>query len=380
VVGGHSFWQLSVYSFAMRNTWRFLHSLVWVAAVLFSFGAMVATAQPAHTVLQPKVVVVAFFEVGEDTGDRPGELQFWVERDHLDRRIDVPGMTRAVRANAAGTEIAVAVGPGNIKPGVNLMALGSDPRFDLRESHWLINGIAGISPEDGTLGAAVWTDFVVNGDLAKEIDPREIPAGWPDGFMSLDGTTQADAKGGAGWEDDVRKWGGDEARANRRGNVIRMNLALMRWAYGMTKEMELPEDVAMKGLRSHYKSAAGTKSGPKVQVGANIATEIFWHGAKMDAWAHRWVGFETDGVAKFGTTAMNDSGAMLALQALTKQGKVDWNKALLLRTASNFDMPPEGVTAAENLASENHGSYTAYLPALEAAYSVGERVVGEWMK
>jgi len=43
-------------------------------------------------------------------------------------------------------------------------------------------------------------------------------------------------------------------------------------------------------------------------------------------------------------------------------------------------MPPEGVTAAENLASENHGSYTAYLPALEAAYSVGERVVGEWMK
>jgi hypothetical protein len=25
--------------------------------------------------------------VGEDTGDRPGELQFRVERDHLDRNI-----------------------------------------------------------------------------------------------------------------------------------------------------------------------------------------------------------------------------------------------------------------------------------------------------
>jgi len=359
---------------------RFFAVLSVVGFLVWALGARWGMAQMGSTPLRPKVVVVVYFEVGEDTGDRPGELQFWVERDHLDRKIEVPGMSRAVRANAAGTEIAVAVGPGNIKPGVNLMALGSDPRFDLRESHWLINGIAGISPEDGTVGAAVWTGFVVNGDLAKEIDPREIPAGWPDGFLSLDGTTQTDPKGGAGWEDDVRKWSGNEAHANRRGNVIRMNLGLMRWAYVMTKGMELPEDAAMKGLRLQYKNAAGTKTGPKVQMGANMATEIFWHGTKMDAWAHRWVTFETDGVAKLGTTAMNDTGAMLALQSLTQQGKADWNKALLLRTASNFDMPPAGITAAENLASEKHGSYTAYLPALEAAYAVGERVVGEWMK
>ena len=65
-------------------------------------------------------------------------------------------------------------------------------------------------------------------------------------------------------------------------------------------------------------------------------------GAKMDAWAHRWVTFETDGVAKLGTTAMNDTGAMLALQALTAEGKANWDKAVLLRTASNFDMPEPG--------------------------------------
>ena len=100
----------------------------------------------------------------------------------------------------------------------------------------------------------------------------------------------------------------------------------------------------------------------------------------MDAWAHRWVAFETDGVARFGTTAENDSGAMLALQSLTQQGNADWNRALLLRAASNFDMPPPGVTPADNLASEQHGAYTAYLPALEAAHAVGHRVVAEWLK
>jgi purine nucleoside permease len=331
-------------------------------------------------VLHPRVVIVSYFEIGSDTGDRPGELQFWVERDHLDRTVEVAGMSRAVRANHDGSEIAVAVGPGNINPAVNLMALGADPRFDLHNAHWLLNGIAGISPLDGTVGAAVWTDFVINGDLAKEIDPREIPSTWKDGFMSLDGESPQDPKGGAGWEDDVRRWTGSEARANRRGNVIRLNTALLQWAYGLTKNTALPEDDAMRKLRLSYRGFPGTLQGPRVQVGANLATEIFWHGHYMDAWAHRWIGFETDGAGHLATTSMNDTGALLALQALTRQGKTDWNNALLLRTASNFDMPPSGVTAAQNLARERHGSYTGYMPALEAAYRTGHVIVAEWLK
>jgi purine nucleoside permease len=330
-------------------------------------------------VYRPRVVVVTYFEVGQDTGDRPGELQYWVERDGLTRTIDVPGMTHPVRANADASEIAVTVGPGNIKPGVNLMALGADPRFDLHRSYWLINGIAGVSPADGTIGDAFWTDFVINGDLTKEIDARELPAGWKDGYFSLDGTSFGDAKGGAGWEDDVRKWGGNEARANRRGNVIRMNAALLKWAYGLTRNVPLSEDAAMRSLRAKYGTQGPTGAGPRVRIGANLAAETFWHGAKLDAWAHRWVTFETDSGAGLGTTAMNDSGALLALQTLTIQRKADWNRALLLRTASNFDMPPPGMTAAQDLAAEQHGAYTAYLPALEAAYAVGHKVVSAWM-
>jgi purine nucleoside permease len=341
---------------------------------------MVCTAARAQTsdVFRPKVVVVTYFEVGKDSGDRPGELQFWVERDHLSRTIDVPGMTHAVRANGDASEIAVTIGPGNIKPGINLMALGADPRFDLRRSYWLINGIAGVSPADGTIGDAFWTDFVINGDLIKEIDAREIPNEWSDGFFALDGSAPGDPKA-AGWEDDVRKWTGDDAKANRRGNVIRLNSALVNWADGLTKDMPLAEDSAMKSLRLKYGTQGPTASGPRVHMGANLATEVFWHGAKLDAWAHRWVTFETDGVAHLGTTAMNDSGALLALHALTAQGKADWNRALVLRTVSNFDMPPPGVTAAQNVAAEQHGSYTAYLPALETAYAVGHRVVAAWM-
>jgi purine nucleoside permease len=348
---------------------------------LLACVVVVCTAARAQSsgVFRPKVVVVTYFEVGQDTGDRPGELQYWVERDHLTRTITVLGMTHAVRANADASEIAVTIGPGNIKPGINLMALGADARFDLRQSYWLINGIAGVSPADGTVGDAFWTDFVINGDLAKQIDGREIPSEWSDGFLSLDGSAPRDPKGGAGWEDDVSKWTGDDAKANRRGNVIRLNRTLLKWAYALTKDAPLQEDVAMKALRLRYGSAGPTGSGPRVRIGANLATEVFWHGAKLDAWAHRWVTFETSGVARMGTTAMNDSGTLLALQALTAQDKADWNRALVLRTASNFDAPPPGTTAAESLAAEQHGAYTAYLPALETAYAVGHRVVAAWM-
>src|ERR1700733_13943036 len=130
-------------------------ALIAVACISCSVGQSMI-----DTVLRPKVVVVAYFEVGADTGDTPGELQFWVERDHLDRVINVPGMSRPIRANADGSEIAMAVGPGNIRPSVNLMAFGLSPQFDVRKSYWLINGIAGVSPKEIPLASAIWTDYV----------------------------------------------------------------------------------------------------------------------------------------------------------------------------------------------------------------------------
>src|SRR4051812_24352859 len=95
------------------------------AIVLLPF----ASAEEAK--LQPKVVVVAMFEVGADKGDTPGELQFWVEREHLDRVIPLPAAYHDVRANADGSVIAILTGVGNTNAAASITALGCDPRFDL---------------------------------------------------------------------------------------------------------------------------------------------------------------------------------------------------------------------------------------------------------
>ena len=50
---------------------------------------------------------------------------------------------------------------------------------------------------------------------------------------------------------------------------------------------------------------------------------------------------------------------------------------LVLRTVSNYDRQPRGMTAAESLANQRVSKFGAYLPSLESAYAVGHVVVSE---
>src|SRR5271167_1208925 len=141
-------------------------------------------AVPAAAPIPVKVVVVAMFELGADTGDAPGEYQFWVEREHLDQTIPFPAGYHDLRMNSNGV-LAVLTGQGTAKAASTIMALGLDPRFDLSKAYWVVAGIAGADPAKATLGSAVWTDWVVDGDLGYEIDAREIPADWTTGYVPL---------------------------------------------------------------------------------------------------------------------------------------------------------------------------------------------------
>ena len=57
------------------------------------------------------------------------------------------------------------------------MGLGMDSRFDFRRTYWLVAGIAGIDPLQGTVGSGAWADFVVDASLAHYIDASEAAPG-----------------------------------------------------------------------------------------------------------------------------------------------------------------------------------------------------------
>ena len=324
--------------------------------------ALLSPALPAaEAIIRPKVVIVTMFELGADTGDAPGEFQFWVEREKLDHVIALPAAAHAVRANADGSVIGIVTGMGNSNAAATLMALGLDPRFDLSKSYWLIAGIAGLDPADASVGSAVWTDFAVEGDLGHEIDAREIPADWKTGYVPLRKKKPYELP--------------LQPAAERADHCYPLNPALLQWAYALTKDTPLVDNADVRAFRARYSDHPKALLPPSVLIGSTLASSTYWHGKLLDTWANDWVAYYTEGRGNFMTTAMEDTGSLRALTNLTRAGRADVNRVLLLRTASNFDQQPPGLTAAESLGGEKIGHYSAYLPSLEAAYTVGSKVV-----
>jgi len=324
--------------------------------LLASLAAPCATAKPRP--IQVKVVVVAMFEAGEDTGDQPGELQYWVERDHLDRVYPMPAAYHAVRMNASG-EMAVLTGQGTAHAAATIMAVGLDPRFDFSHAYWIVAGIAGGSPDRISLGSAAWARYVVDGDLAYEIDAREIPSDWSTGYIPL------------------RKAKPFETPAEPlSGQVYALNAPLAQWAFNLTQSINLGDSDKLKEIRSNFDGAFAGRP-PFVTIGDELSSSTYWHGQLFDAWAAQWVPYFTGGKGVFSTTAMEDTGTLQSLEFLAYAGRVDLNRVLVLRTVSNYDRQPRGVNASESLAKQRIGAYAAYLPSLEAAYRVGHAVVNE---
>jgi len=323
--------------------------------ILFTAHGLTLCAAPRRIAV--KVVVVAMFEMGADTGDRPGELQNWVERDHLDRVFPLPAGYHAVRMNSSG-EMAVLTGQGTAHAAATIMALGLDPRFDFSHAYWIIAGIAGGNPQRISLGSAAWARWVVDGDLGYEIDAREIPPGWSTGILPLRKSRPFEPP--AAPQDD---------------QVYALNAGLTEWAYNLTSTVPLADSDKLKEIRTGFDGAA--QRPPFVTMGDEISSSTYWHGKLLDAWASEWVSYFTGGQGQFMTTAMEDTGTLLSLKSLADAGRVNWQRVLVLRTVSNFDQQPRGLNAADSLARQRIGSYSAYLPSLEAAYTVGHTVVNE---
>src|ERR1700733_13807101 len=96
-------------------------SLLLLAAALVSPFASSAQA-PAK--IPVKVVVLAMFEVGNDTGDFPGEFQHWAEGEHLTKRFPLPSAYHDAMMNDDGV-LGIVTGIGTARAAATVMALGS---------------------------------------------------------------------------------------------------------------------------------------------------------------------------------------------------------------------------------------------------------------
>lgn len=329
-----------------------------IVCILLGLCYVTGCAKPASTVVEPKIVIVTMFERGNDTGDEAGEFQLWNERRDLYQVFPFHGH-HDLHYNPNSGILAIVTGVGTAKAAASIMALGMDPRFDLSQSYWLVAGIAGFDPQDASLGSAAWAEWLVDGDLSHEIDAREKPEDWEWGYIARFTKTPFDPN-----------------RPEPRGEVFRLNPDLVHWAYELTKDTKLADTPALQEARSPYTNYEKAQLAPFVLKGDHLAALTFWHGEILNGWANAWVDYWSDGQGEFVSSAMEETGTFQSLTYLHNIKRADKNRVLVLRTASNYTVPPPGVSAAENLLRENDG-YSGLDSAVESAYTVGSVVVDE---
>jgi len=325
--------------------------------VLFAIASLAPASHAKSKPWPVRVVILATFEPGEDTGDRPGEFQFWVEREHLDEKLDFPGGERPLRSNADHTVIGMVTGTTLVNAGASVMALGLDPRFDLTHAYWLMNGIAGVNPEVASLASAAWASYVVN-DVAREIDPREAPADWPYGLFAIGAlrpNTLPD----------------QPLVASDRIGAYALNAGLADWAFQLTKDLKLGDTPEMQTARAVWQGFPNAQRPPFVLKGDSFASDYYWHGKIMTRYADDWVKLWTGGKGTFVMTEMEDSAVAEALRRLDAMHRADFRRLMVLRTGSDYCMPAPGQTAVASVTAP----YVAYIPALESAYATGSTVI-----
>jgi purine nucleoside permease len=359
----------------MGRNMRSLISSMALAAAAFPATARAAEppvpAIPKIVPIPVKVIVIANFEPGADTGDAPGEFQFWAEREKLTEVIPLKGALHPLRRNADGLYGMVWGSPDTMVGGVaeQLMSLILDPRFDFTHTYWLFTGISGVDPDLASVGSAAWSRWVVQGDTLRELDDREAPKSWPYGLFAIGADEPnklpANTESFAGFTD-----------TGKLAMSVRLNQGLASWAYAMTKDVAIPDSPDLQKARARWKGFPNAQRQPFVLMGETLGSVRYWHGPGRTLWARDWVKLWTGGKGRFAMTNMESQSMAGVMNIAAKQHLVDPDRVLVLRTGSNPSMPPPGVSAVDSVADEGAGQVAAF----EANYRVGAPVVHELLR
>jgi purine nucleoside permease len=318
-----------------------------------SLAALSRPATADGPAIAPEVVVITMFG---------GEAKPWLDGEALTHKLALPGLSKAYPEVACTDEglCVMTTNMGYANAASSIAALVFSGRFDLTKTYFLISGIAGVDPAQGTLGSAHWARFAVDGGLQNEIDAREAPADWSAGYLAI-GAPAPSRKA------ELRY--GDE--------VYHLNEDLLQAAFRLTKDVELADSDAAKAYRAKYAEASATAP-PQVSICDTISSDTWWHGARLGAAMKAYAKLVTDGEANPCTTQQEDNATLTALERGAEANLVDFNRIAILRTASNFDREAPGQSAADSLIARSGG----YLPSVTNAYRVcaklAHAIVADW--
>jgi purine nucleoside permease len=305
------------------------------AALLIACAGAVQAADAPRPV---KVLIITMFGP---------EAQPWIAPFGLTQQIDVPGLDedyRALKCNADDVCL-LTTGMGHANAAASVMAVTLDARLDLRQTYFLVSGIAGIAPAHGTLGTAAWARWLVDFGIAHEIDAREMPRGWTSGYLGI-----------------MTKGPGEKPKFDYRTEAFQLDEALLQQALHLSRGVELDDSAKAQAYRARYPRAPANQP-PRVTQCDTLAGDTWFHGHRLGRQATQWARLLSDGKAVYCTTQQEDNATYNALARATAAGRADVKRLAVLRTASNFDRPYPGQSAHASLIASTTGATGGFVPA-----------------
>jgi purine nucleoside permease len=291
--------------------------------------------------------------------DKFGELHAWRSRWPLNTELPFPLGVHPLLYDPKRHVLAILTGMATARAAASIVALGADPRFNLSHAYWIVAGTAGVDPKVASAGSTAWARWVVDGDLAQELDPRDAPADWPTGIVPYGRTKPYQEPAPPG----------QSASANV---AYALNPSLVDWAYAMTRDTKLPDDAVQAKLRAPYDGLGAAP--PFVLKGEGLISARNWYGEQLNDWARQWVGYWTGGKGVFAMSDEEDTGVMQGLAFVAHAGRASLDRVLILRAASDYTVGPPGMSAADFLAKETHEGFPATPEALNNLYLVASPV------
>lgn len=332
-----------------------MRTVGWIGLLLAALlGPPAARPVVAADAEQVRVMIVTAFAA---------EAGAWEQARPFRRTIPLPGLAAEFPAVKCGADrvCLVTTGMGHANAAASIAALALSRRFDLRRTWWVVTGIAGISPKEGTLGSPAWADWLVSFGLQWELDARVKPKSWPSGFTGI----QTEGP----WQKPALDYGTE---------VYRLDPQLVRRAYELSREVRLADGDTAKQTRAAYPPPASRP--PSVLRCDTLSGDTWWNGPLLAERAEAWTRLLTDGKGRYCTTQQEDNAIYAALARADAAGLVDRKRIAVLRAGSNFDRPPPGGDAADNLLrfSEQGGFEPALTNMVRAATPLVDAIAQHW--
>lgn len=197
--------------------------------------------------------------------------------------------------------------------------------------------------------------------LSYEIDARELEENYTSGYIPLGSKSPNNYP--------VFLYGTES---------FELSQSLQEKAYKAASKANLQDSEEAQNYRSLFTQSPANQP-PRVFKGDVVTSDVYWHGEMLGQVFDNYTTMLTNSSGRYCMTAQEDVAILEVMVRGAVARVVDFSRIMVMRTASNFDRPPPGKTAAQQLLHTTQGGFpNAVANILIAGRLIVKEIVDHW--